>query len=45
MKEVLEEIRQLQMRLINAGFYKIIITQHDFDIVTQNDDQTTTTNN
>ena len=45
MKEVLEEIKQLQMQLINAGFHKIVITQHDFNIVTQNDDQNTTTNN
>jgi len=42
MKEVLKEIRQLQMRLINAGFHKIIITQNDFNIVTQSDDKTTT---
>ena len=39
MKEVLEEIKQLQIRLINAGGSKITITKDDFNITLINEDE------
>ena len=38
MKEILEEIRQLQIRLINAGGGKITITKDDFHITLIDDE-------